>query len=149
MSNEVSRTFATVLQNLKLLERSHHCSSTPQHDSRPQDLSFGGYFIDNSGKAMVGDDGLNGVELGPALEVTRGWKPADRLAVYTGGSGTDTLSFIYVVQEVGSCEICVHAEVHVDVFMLSYLLHMFYGDRWHGWVLVIERGGLGEEPRTH
>lgn len=65
-----------------------------------QDLSFAGYIMDNAGKAMIGDDSLNGVELGPAVEVTRGWKPADRLATYTGGSGTDTLSFIYVVQEV-------------------------------------------------
>lgn len=56
--------------------------------------------MDESGKSMVGDDGLNGVELGPAEEVTRGWKPADRLASYSGGSGTDTLSFVYIVQEV-------------------------------------------------
>lgn len=56
--------------------------------------------MDNSGKNRVGDDGLNGVELGPAEEVTRGWKPADRLAFFGGGSGTDTLSFLYVVQEV-------------------------------------------------
>lgn len=74
----------------------HRCRTTPP----PQDISFGGYFIDKSGKAIVGDDGLNGVELGPAVEVTPGWKPADRLAAYTGGSGTNTLSFIYVVQEV-------------------------------------------------
>lgn len=56
--------------------------------------------MDNAGKVMVQDNSLNGVELGPAVELTRGWKPADRLALYTGGSGTDTLSFIYVVQEV-------------------------------------------------
>lgn len=58
--------------------------------------------MDSSGKEIFGDDGLNGVELGPAVQVTRGWKPADRLAVYTGGSGSDTLSFLYVVREV-SC----------------------------------------------
>lgn len=58
--------------------------------------------MDNAGKIMVGDDSLNGVELGPAVEVTRGWKPEDRLATYTGGSGTDTLSFIYIVQEVNT-----------------------------------------------
>lgn len=56
--------------------------------------------MDDSGKDVIGDDGLNGVELGPAVQLTPGWKPADRLAVYTGGSGTDTVSFIYVVQEV-------------------------------------------------
>lgn len=56
--------------------------------------------MDKSGKDIVGDGGLNGVELGPAEEVTRGWKPADRLASYSGGSGTDTMSFVYIVQEV-------------------------------------------------
>lgn len=56
--------------------------------------------MDNAGKDMVGDTGLNGVELGPAVEVTPGWKTVDRLATYSGGSGTDTLSFVYVVQEV-------------------------------------------------
>ncbi|CAM9114790.1 unnamed protein product [Hapterophycus canaliculatus] len=64
-----------------------------------KDISFGGHFMDNHGKAIIGDDGLNGVELGPAVQVIPGWKPADRLAVYTGGSGTDALSFVYVVQE--------------------------------------------------
>lgn len=92
--------FQKVLQTLKLLERRHRISSTLSNDTHSQDISFGGYFMDISGKVMVGDDGLNGIELGPAVEVTPGWKPADRLAVYTGGSGTDTLSFIYVVQEV-------------------------------------------------
>lgn len=65
-----------------------------------QDLSFGGYHMDDVGKNIVGDAGLNGVLLGPSLEITRGWKPADRYAIYTGGSGTDTLSFLYNVQEV-------------------------------------------------
>ncbi|CAM9804617.1 unnamed protein product, partial [Scytosiphon promiscuus] len=64
-----------------------------------KDISFGGYFMDDSGKAVIGDDGLNGVELGPAVQVTPGRKAADRLAVYAEGTGTDTLSFIYIVQE--------------------------------------------------
>ena len=72
--------------------------------------------MDNAGKDIVGDTGLNGVELGPAVEVTPGWKPVDRLATYSGGSGTDTLSFLYVVQEV---------RVHIrcmDLFYLERLL---------------------------
>lgn len=67
-----------------------------------QDLSFGGYYRDDFGKAIVGDDGLNGVELGPAVEIMAGNKPADRFATYAGGTGTDTLSFLYIVQEVGT-----------------------------------------------
>lgn len=66
-----------------------------------QDLSFGGYHRDDLGKDIVGDYGLNGVELGPAVEETTGWKPADRLAIYSGGSGTNTLNFLYTVREVG------------------------------------------------
>lgn len=62
--------------------------------------------MDNSGKGMIGDDGLNGVELGPAEEVTPGWKPADRLASYSGGSGTDRVSFVYIVQEVKPVLVC-------------------------------------------
>lgn len=68
-----------------------------------QDLSFGGYHRDDLGKEIVGDYGLNGVELEPAVEETTGWKPADRLAVYSGGSGTDTLTFLYTVREVSNC----------------------------------------------
>lgn len=74
--------------------------SLRQNTPFAQDMSYGGYFMDNAGKNMVGDTGLNGVELGPAVEVTPGWKTADRLATYSGGSGTDTLSFVYIVQEV-------------------------------------------------
>lgn len=70
-----------------------------------QELSFGGYYRDDAGKLIVGDGGLNGVELGPAIEITTGWKPVDRLATYTGGSGTDTLSFLYIVQKVGPVDI--------------------------------------------
>lgn len=58
--------------------------------------------MDNLGKNIVGDTGLNGVELGPAEEVTRGWNPTDRLASFSGGSGTDTLYFVYIVKEVKS-----------------------------------------------
>lgn len=66
-----------------------------------QDVSFGGFHGDNVGKGIVGDSGLNGVILGPAMEITPGWKPVDRLAVYNGGSGSDTLTFLYTVQRVG------------------------------------------------
>lgn len=65
-----------------------------------QDLSFGGYYRDDLGRVIVGDGGLNGVELGPAEESTPGWKPVDRFALYTAGSGSDTLTFLYTVQEV-------------------------------------------------
>lgn len=65
-----------------------------------QDLSFGGYHRDDLGKNMVWNDSLNGLELGPAKEVTKGWKAADRFAAYTVGSGTDTLTFVYKVQDV-------------------------------------------------
>lgn len=65
-----------------------------------QDLSFGGYHRDDLGKDIVWDDSRNGLELGPANEVTKGWKAADRFAAYTTGSGTDTLTFVYKIQEV-------------------------------------------------
>lgn len=81
--------------------------TSPQTLGRPcvdnrtmQDLSFGGYHRDDLGKVIIADDGLNGVELGPSIETKTGWKPADRLATYTRGSGTDTLSFLYTVREV-------------------------------------------------
>ncbi|CAM9289872.1 unnamed protein product, partial [Sphacelaria rigidula] len=64
-----------------------------------KDLSFAGYHRDDFGKVLVGDDSLNGVELGPVAEVTKGWKAEDRLAVFVEGSGTDTLSFLYIVQK--------------------------------------------------
>lgn len=53
------------------------------------------------GKAIFGDSGLNGVILGPAMKITPGWKPIDRFAVYSGGSGSDTLTFLYIVKRVG------------------------------------------------
>lgn len=98
-----------------------------------KDISFGGYFMDSSGKNIVGDDGLNGVELGPAEEVTRGWKPADRLASYSGGSGTDTLSFVYIVQEVSVSLFdfvllqrreVVHVDVSFDMWGAEKRLHV-------------------------
>lgn len=73
----------------------------PFSASVSQDLSFAGYHRDDFGKVLVGDDSLNGVELGPVAEVTKGWKAEDRLAVFVEGSGTDTLSFLYIVQKVG------------------------------------------------
>ena len=65
-----------------------------------QDLSFGGFHRDDIGRDIFGDSGLNGIELGPVVELTSGWKPGDRLAMYVGGSGSDTLIFLYTVQEV-------------------------------------------------